>query len=240
MENTTSIRRVADRIMRHPLMRDIPFETIIDYTIDFIQILGCPQVYIDKEAVLKIEDYRALLPCDYIEMIQVRTYIGQDDIASDREYPNIYRYATDSFHLSNSKYPSLNAQKELTYTIQGSVIYTSNKDGYINIIYRAIATDEEGYPLLPDHTKFLKALELYIKKQWFNILFDMNKIQPAVYNQVCQDYAWAVGQYETHSRRLDPSKAESFFNMYRTLIVRDSEFRNRFKDLGSKEMLKRH
>ena len=48
MENTTSIRRVADRIMRHPLMRDIPFETIIDYTIDFIQILnkmGFPKNY---------------------------------------------------------------------------------------------------------------------------------------------------------------------------------------------------
>ena len=167
MENTTTIRRIADRLMRHPLMRDIPFETIIDYTVDFLQILGCPQAYIDKAKVLKIEDYRALLPCDYIEMVQVRNYIEPADLTSDRVYPITYRYATDSFHLSNSKYPSLNAQKELTYTIQGSVIYTSNKDGYINIMYRAIATDEEGYPLLPDHTKFLKALELYIKKRIF-------------------------------------------------------------------------
>ena len=240
MENTTSIRRVADRIMRHPLMRDIPFETIIDYTIDFIQILGCPQVYIDKEAVLKIEDYRALLPCDYIEMIQVRTYIGQDDIASDREYPNVYRYATDSFHLSNSKYPSLNAQKELTYTIQGSVIYTSNKDGYINIMYRAIATDEEGYPLLPDHTKFLKALELYIKKQWFTVLFDMNKIQQAVYNQVCQDYAWAVGQCNSAMHNLTLDKAESIFNSWSSLFLKTNEHRYGFIHTGSKEYNKIH
>ena len=167
MENTTTIRRIADRLMRHPLMRDIPFETIIDYTIDFLQILGCPQVYIDKAKVLKIEDYRALLPCDYIEMVQVRNYIDPADLTSDRVYPIIYRYATDSFHLSDNKYESLNSQKEFTYTIQGSVIFTSLKEGYIEIVYRAIATDDEGYPLLPDHTKFLKALELYIKKEWF-------------------------------------------------------------------------
>jgi hypothetical protein len=40
--------------------------------------------------------------------------------------------------------------------------------------------DDEGYPLLPDEPTFLRALELYIKKQWFTILFDMNKISPAV------------------------------------------------------------
>ena len=48
MEKTTNISRIADRIMRHPLMQDISFETIVDYTLDFIQIVGCPQFFEEK------------------------------------------------------------------------------------------------------------------------------------------------------------------------------------------------
>lgn len=240
MENTTTIRRIADRLMRHPLMRDIPFETIIDYTVDFLQILGCPQAYIDKTKVLKIEDYRALLPCDYIEMVQVRNYIDPADLTSDRVYPIIYRYATDSFHLSDNKYESLNPQKEFTYTIQGSVIFTSLKEGYIEIVYRAIATDDEGYPLLPDHTKFLKALELYIKKEWFTVLFDMNKITQNVYQQTCQDYCWAVGQCNSAMHNLTLDKAESIFNLWSSLFLKTNEHKYGYVHTGSKEYNKIH
>jgi len=40
--------------------------------------------------------------------------------------------------------------------------------------------DEEGLPMIPDNPIFLKTLELYIKKEYFTILFDMGKISPAV------------------------------------------------------------
>ena len=53
---------------------------------------------------------------------------------------------------------------DLTYKIQGRVIYTSIKEGTIEIAYRAIAVDDEGYPLVPDKSSFSRALELYIKK----------------------------------------------------------------------------
>ena len=98
MEKTTNISRIADRIMRHPLMQDISFETILDYTLDFIQIVGCPQFFEEKTAILEVNKYRALLPCDFVSMIQVRV--------NDPRYSNIhdsYRYSTDSFHFSETK-----------------------------------------------------------------------------------------------------------------------------------------
>lgn len=58
------------------------------------------------------------------------------------------------------------------------------KDGEIEIAYRAIAVDEDGYPLIPDRSPFTRALELYIKKQCFTILFDLGKINQAVYSNV--------------------------------------------------------
>jgi hypothetical protein len=74
--------------------------------------------------------------------------------------------------MSEDKYES----SELTYKIQGMVIYTSMKEGTIEIAYRAIAVDKDGYPLIPDKSTFTNALELYIKKKCFTIWFDLGKI----------------------------------------------------------------
>ena len=83
---------------------------------------------------------------------------------------------------------------ESTFKTLGRVIYTSFKDGNIQIAYKAIPVDDEGLPMLPDNPIFLKALELYIKKEWFTILFDLGKIQPAVLNNTQQEYAFKAGQ----------------------------------------------
>ena len=127
---------------------------------------------------------------------------------------------------------------DLTYKIQGNIIYTSIKEGEIEVAYLAIATDSEGYPLLPDNSSYTRALELYIKKQWFTILFDLGKIGPAVLQNTQQEYAWAVGDCQSEFNRLSIDKAESFFNSWRTLILRDSEHRTGFRNNGTKEVLK--
>lgn len=79
------------------------------YTVDFIRIIGMPPMFIEKTAKLKIENYRAKLPCDFHEMIQVRTnyekcghYVG-----------GVFRHSTDNFHMSEVKQDT----PDLTYKI---------------------------------------------------------------------------------------------------------------------------
>lgn len=236
MEKTTSIKRAVDRIKRHPMLQDIPFETVLDYLVDFIGIVGTPMLFEEKTAILNIQDYRALLPCDYESMIQVRTARDIDVSSKHREHI-AYRYATDSFHLSPDK-PDVNTgQTDFTYKIQGSIIYTSTKDEPVEIVYRAIAVDGEGYPLIPDNPSFLRAFDSYVKKEWFKIQFDMGRIPLQVFQQALQDYAWAVGDCETEAHRLSLDKAESLFNSWRTLVIRDSEHRHGFINNGAKEYL---
>ena len=211
MEKYTTISRIADRIMRHPLLSDTSFESIIDYTIDFIQLVGCPQMFEEKTAILEVSKYRAKLPCDYVSMIQVRI--------NDPKYNNrhdTFRYPTDSFHYSETK-PSIALRgTDFTYKIQGGIIYTSTENTTIEIAYNAIATDDEGFPLLPDNASFLRALELYIKKSRFTILFDLGKINGNILNQTLQDYSWAVGDCQSEFSRLSLDKAESLFNSWNT------------------------
>lgn len=235
-EKYTNIRIIMDRLSRHPMLKDIPFETMVDYTVDFIQLVGCPAMFEEKTATLHVEDYRAKLPCDYVNMIQVRCIHPSGPL---RHKHLSYRYASDSFHMTSGKNkPLVGKETDLTYKVQGCVIYTSTRVADIEIAYEAIATDDEGYPLVPDNPVFFRAIEMYIKKQWFTMLFDTGKIQPNVLNQTLQDYAWAVGQCENEFHRLTLDKAESFFNSWRTLLERSSEHKRGFLNDGVKEYIK--
>lgn len=226
-ESYTNIRLILDKIMRHPLMRDISLETAVDYVVDFMRIVGVPSMFMEKTEIVEVKNYRAKLPCDYYQMIQVRKINGP-----------AFRYSSDSFHMSECKDNNKRDLTDLTYKIQGNLIYTSIEEGEIELSYEAIATDSEGYPLLPDNSSFTRALELYIKKQWFTILFDLGKINPNVLQNVQQEYAWAVGDCQTEFNRLSIDKAESFYNSWRTLLLRDTEHRTGFLNNGTKERLK--
>lgn len=218
-EQYINIKVILDKILRHPLMQDLSLETAVDYTIDFMRIVGMPRMFTEKVVRITVDKYRALLPCDYYQTIQVRIPGGHALV-----------YSTDSFHMSNKGNSS-------TYKIQGNIIYTSIESGELELAYLAISTDEDGYPLLPDNSSFTRALELYIKKQWFTILFDLGKITPAVLQNTQQEYAWAVGDCQSEFNRMSIDQMEAFSNSWRTMILRDHQHSSGFIGDGSRQIL---
>lgn len=242
MIQTTNIRRILDRVMRHPMMRDIPFETAVEYAVDFISLMGTPALYDEKTAIVKVDDWRGELPCDFVEMIQVRVAPIQKcrrwDSCGIVSATPVYRYSGKSFHMSDFK-PNEWVTGELTYKTQGMVIFTSTKDLDVEIAYRGFAVDDEGYPLLPDNTSFLRGLENYIKLQWFTILFDMGKIAQNVLYNAQQEYSWAAGDAQSEFSRLDLDKAETLFNSFKTLLSRNNEHWKTFFSNGAKERWRR-
>lgn len=227
MIQTTNIRRILDRVMRHPMMRDIPFETAVEYAVDFISLMGTPALYDERTAVIPVSEWRGQLPCDFVQMIQVR-------VATEHGDGDVYRYSGHSFHLSKNK-PE-HAVADLTYKIQGMVIFTSTKDTALEIAYRGFAVDDEGYPLLPDNASFLRGLENYIKLQWFTILYDLGKIPQAVLANTQQEYAWAAGDAQSEFSRLSLDEAQTLFNSFKTLLPRNNSHWNEFFANGSREI----
>ena len=223
-----SIKEILDNLLDHPMLREVSFERAVNYTQSFMRIVGCPKIFEEKTAIIEIEDYRGVLPCDFNEIIQVRTHNTCND-----NY-KVFRYSTDNFHMSENKQESF----DLTYKIQGNVIYTSMKEGTIEIAYNAFAVDSDGYPLIPDNSAFIRALELYIKKQCFTVLFDLGQINQAVYNNVCQEYAWAVGQAQSDLIRPTIDQMQAITNSLNTLIWRTTEHNNGFVNNGSAEKIK--
>lgn len=229
MDKYISLRQVLDDILDHPMLKDVSFERAVNYTVHFMRIVGCPRMFEERTALVEIENYRGLLPCDFNDIIQVRTHSS-----CDRKNYRVFRHTTDSFHMSDNKQDSF----DLTYKIQGNIIFTSIKEGIIEIAYNAFAVDSDGYPLIPDNSSFIRALELYIKKQHFTVLFDTGKINNAILNQTLQDYAFAVGQAQSDLVRPTIDQMESFTNSLNTLVTRVNEHRSGFVNNGTQEKIR--
>jgi hypothetical protein len=232
--NYISIREILDNILDNPLLKDISLERVVNYAQRFIRRIGMPKEFIEKTEIINIEDWRGQLPCDYYQMIQVRSAYTKNTI---NEHPIYYRYSTDNFHMSNHK---TNEFKDPTYKIQGKIIFTSTKETPIEIAYRAIKVDEEGYPMIPDNSTFAEALEAYIKVKVYTNLFDQNKINNAVLQNAQQEYCWAVGAAQTELVMPSIDEMESLANLWNQILIRTTEHKHGFKTEGTKEHWRTH
>ena len=223
-----NIREILSRVLRHPLLQEFTFEQAIQYTIDFIGLFGFPGLYKDKEEIIPICDYRGKLPCDLIEINMVK----------DCKTNIPLRSMTSAFNPGGKYYNHL--KHEPQFKTQGRVIIVSFPEGKIIVSYKAIPVDDEGLPLLIDNTKYLKALELYIKCQLFTVQFDLGKISTQVLNHAEQEYAWAAGQLAEEFKTPSEAEMQSITNMINQIIVRKDEFYNRYERLGNKEFRRIH
>lgn len=221
-----NIREVLSRLLRHPLLSDLSIESAVQYTLDFIGVMGLPNTKIQKECTIKIEDYRGILPCDLVSINQVRLSDSGECLRS----------MTSTFVSPHNH----SGRTENSFKTQGSVIFTSFRTGKVDISYNAIAVDSDGFPLLPNNSIFLATLELYIKKEWFTILFDMGKISPVVMQNTQQSYAFKAAQCNSEFIIPSVSEMESITNMWSQLIPRMNEFKKGFQHLGDKEYIKLH
>jgi len=121
--------------------------------------------------------------------------------------------------------------------IEDNIIFTSTKDDDVDVAYRAIKVDEDGFPLIPDNGTFARALELYIQKRYFTILFNSSKIPLNVLQNTQQEYAFYVGQAQSDLIRPNLDQMESIKNMWTSLIPKMYKHADGFKTLNTPEIL---
>lgn len=98
MDNTVSIKVILDRLLRNYMFTDLNYEAAIDYIVDGLELIGSPYIYEDKATSVRVENFRAVLPCDLIQPKQLRVVINPNgdlgDISS--EYPASYFIIEDA------------------------------------------------------------------------------------------------------------------------------------------------
>lgn len=239
--NRISIKQIMDDILDHPMMQDLSFERAINYAVEFIKIVGMPTAFEHKTITIPVENYTGYrtqivkdpetneekeerlpsIPEDCYQILAIKKKGGEEVILNT---------STSVFgsSKSNSAFPS--------YVIRGNVIQTSFEEGELEISYLALPVDSKGYPTIPEIASYIRALELYIKKKWFTILFDLGKLNGAIYNNIKQEYAFAVGQAQSELIKPSLDEMEAFTNMWNSLLPRQSAHRFGYSTVGSREI----
>ena len=232
----TSIRRVLDNLLDHPMLTNLTLEQAVRYVVRFIELNGFSKLYQDKYVKVEIHEYRGILPCDLISIVQVK----------DDKSKICLRSMTDSFipepnqHKEPAPPQPDHILPEMAFKTQGRVIFTSFPEGCVEIAYKAIPVDDDGFPMLVDNETYLAALEAYIKKQVFTIKYDQGKIAAGVLDNAKQDYSFLAGQLNSEFMIPSTSEMQSITNMVTSLIPRMNEFYRGFRHLGNKEIIKTH
>jgi hypothetical protein len=246
----TSIKRVLDNLLDHPMLRDVTLEQAVRYTLRFISLHGYPQLYEDKVATIVIKDFKGLLPCDLISIIQVKDLDSNICLRSMTDTftpslegkPSSPKRHKDLLHNIQEEYipPRKEHLEELTFKTQGRVIYTSFPVGKVEIAYKSIPVDEDGFPLLIDNETYLNALEAYIKLKVFTVKFDTGKIQAGILSNAQADYAFAAHELNAEMCIPSVSEMESITRMLNTMIKPTSRFDQGFKYMGDREYRRRY
>ena len=218
----TNIRVILDNCMQHELLQDLTLEQVVGYTVKFNGIFNMPQLYTEKSTFVEINDYRGKLPCDLVSIKQVRD--TRDNLA--------LKELDSTFFNPNTK--------DKAFKTQNMIIFTTFKEGKVEIVYRAVPVDEEGYPMIIDNEKYKNALELYIKKDRFTRYFDNGKLHQNILQNVQQEYAWAAGQLESELKMPSLSQWENISQAHNKLIQKTGEFRKGFETLSIPEIYKTH
>ena len=260
----TSIKRVLDSLLDHPLLQDVSLEQAIRYVIRFQELHGYPCLFQDKLADVEIHGFRGELPCDLISIQQVRDKCSGICLrAMTKSFnPGLKEHTRKGRRPKRPDFPQLangyhtppymdgmdrwydnlhpGVDREMSFKTQGRIIYTSFPEGTVELAYKAIPVDENGYPMLIDDENYLAALEAYIKVRVFTIKFDTGKISGPVLQNAQTEYAWLSAQLMDTFTIPSISEMEAITRMWNTLTEHRHEFEWEFKQLGAKEVRNIH
>lgn len=216
----TSIMSVWDRCLQHPLLHDITLEQVIQYVSLFNSLFNMSNLYTTKYEIIDVEEFRAKLPCDLVSIIQVK----------DCKTGLCIHKMSGTF-MNDS---------DLVYKTQNSILYTNVPECCLEIAYKAIPVDEEGYPMVLDNEKYLNALYEFIKTKMFTTLVETGQMNPNLLGISQQEYAWAAGQLQEELNTPSIAEMEALSNAHNKLIMENNQFEEGFSRYGEHQHLNVH
>lgn len=225
--NTVSLGRIIWKILNNPLAANLTYDEAAEYATEAIGLLGIPVLYDKVHHEVKIEAHKGALPNDIVYIEKVR----------ELETGKGMRVATDSFHASDNQDDQL---RELTYETKSGVIFTSFAVGCVEIAYKRLPVDEEGYPLIMNEEKLKMALEYYILHRYLEPLWMMGKISDKAFNHVSQERHFYMASASSKLQMPSVDKMESLCNSINRLLINTNAHRDNFRLAGKKEQIKRY
>jgi hypothetical protein len=225
---TQSIQHVLEKVFRDTgIVEGVDLHDAIEWAAEAVELIGAPTSLSNKVACIPIVDGRGDLPCDLHLVMQFR-YKGGNGYSA-------MAYATDNFHMHCSNSPDLRCKANLTYTLSNDCIFTDFDSGIVELAYRALPTDKNGWPTIPDDIKFVKAVEYYIREKIDYKLWRSGKIAQGVYEKTTQDQLWYLAAAQTRMAMPSVDEMMNIKNNWIRLIPKINQEQDFFSSLGQPE-----
>lgn len=221
---TTSCKLVIAKIYRDLGLNDPNYEyDLIEWIGEALDFIGAGAQFETKIDTIEVTNFKGMLPVGLVVVNQLR-------------YKDKYiKYNPSTFKGQVDNSPNHFANTEETYTLNPNFIVTTFEEGEVSISYKAIATDEDGYPLVPDNQYYREALFWYCLKQMM-----MKGYKPKI-NEI--DYQFAMQQWKfycTAARNKanypDMAAYERFKDVWVGLIPNSRQFENGFDNRQVKDL----
>lgn len=266
---TISLKSILWKVLTNPLASELTYEEAAEYAIEAIRLLGAPLSFEYKvtDPPLTLTNYKTALPSELLEIRGARLITNLDNY---EDGAIALRHATDIYHsklncskttkdTSDNEYsiytpdPTGETQKhytgvspnspnliEYTYTTQKGIFYSSIEEGNVQISYKALMVDEEGYPLVPDNQKVIMALHYYILHRYLEPLWMMGKITDKAFQYIEQKRHFYMGGAGTSMQLAGIDHLESVMNTINRLIINTQAHTNFYKGSGVKERIRKY
>ena|SRR3990167_8159234 len=237
-KNRISIARVVEKIYRdYGFNTDIVWSDVIEWLAEGINLLGVEPSYEDKiSSAIELTNGRGELPCDIAYIRMVRDFDTQMVFvrSSDQFHLSNY-YRCEDEEVSNNCYP-----ENLTYICENGYIFTPIKEGNLEIAYKAIPTDKEGLPTIPDDDKYIRAMSSYIAERIAFKLYLQDKLTRDKFQMIERDRDWAFGSAKMKMIIPDIDAMESMKRQMLRLIPTINHHSSAFKGASSPQVQKNH
>lgn len=215
----TSLSEVLEKVLRdyEGIITEIQWADAVEWAAEAIGLMGLHSSYEEKiSKEITIANYRGELPCDIAFIKMVRDF--------DTQVPLIRSF--DQFHLSNhyrceeeQACNSGDCDGIGTYITDSNYIFTSFKEGSIEIAYKGIPVDEYNVPTIPDDVKYKRAVASYIAERCCFKLTLQGKMDAGLYKGLVErDRDWAFGSAKMQFVIPDLDTMESIKNRTLRLI----------------------
>ncbi len=237
------------KVMKHPLCEQLTYEEAAEYAMELLRLLGAPAAHENKLYSTELINYKASIPCDILTINGVRYLDSSDPETSSASRFIAMREATDIYHFDPKEHISEqdtefdlrgnHRRSEFTYKVQNGVIFTSMRDGCIEMAYKGLAIDEDGFPLIPDNEKVTLAMEYYILSRYLEPMYLMGKITDKAFNFIEQKRYWYLPAAQNSINMPNYDGMESVVNAINRLILDTTAHEKFYKKLGQQERIRK-
>ncbi len=181
----SSLRGVISKVVRNTKLQDASFiPDIHEWLYEAMEMLYVEQSLVGASQKLQIHFHKAKLPCGlvWLDAVEYGGFRlpeggGVRPAAAHKSFPatadaalfttNVTTVESVENHVNYiTKLEQVNllpCNPNQYYFTEGGVLSTSFENGEITVYYRTVATDEDGFPLIPDNVNYKQALYWYTR-----------------------------------------------------------------------------